>query len=270
MSDSRNNKSAMTYINQKIRTRQQLKDWMSRQLGYPLISVELTDEQLDDCIDNATLIWTKYAALRQRYISLDLSQYPVGDEAADIPEGFDLSEFRVASVYGISTGEGFDMGGGDSLWSVSNCMLANGTYPFLNTGHTKAGGFTTYQAVVEFVKTAKRVMCEEFDFSFNRYNQTLKLIPNPITANKAFGYTCIECEVVPPDEEIYGNEYVKRFAMAYAKITLGTIRSKFGAVALPGGGTIDTTIGEKGEKELEKLIDNIRKDETAGTGMLIG
>jgi hypothetical protein len=254
---------AATYINQRIKTRDTLKMWILRQLGSPLITVELTNEHLDDAIDNATLVWTKYATMRIKYLTLDLSTYPEADPIEETNEGFDLSEYRVAGVSSIQTGESFGLnGGGDQLFGLSNSMLAGGSYPFFSSAGAgkSGGGWTTYQGVVEFIKLSKRMMATEFDFIYNTYTQRLQLIPNPLTIPQV-GWTCIQCEVVPPDAELYGNEYIKRLALAHAKIMLGTIRTKFTGVTLPGGGQIDQTIGEKGQEELKTLIENIRKEE---------
>lgn len=266
------NTCAATYIHQKIKTRDNLKAWILRQLGSPLITVELTSDQLDDAIDNATLLWTKYATMRIKYLTLDLSTYPQADPIEETDEGFDLSEYRVAAVSSIQTGESFGLnGGGDQLFGLGNSMLAGGTYPFFNqAGAGKSGGgWTTYQGVVEFIKLSKRMMATEFDFIYNPYTHRLQLIPNPLTLPQV-GWTCIQCEVVPPDCELYGNEYIKRIALANAKIMLGTIRTKFTGVTLPGGGQIDITIGDKGQEELKTIIENIRKEEGYCTGVAIG
>lgn len=266
------NTTAATYINQKIKTRDDLKAWILRQLGFPLVTVELTSDQLDDAIDNATLIWTKYATLNTRYLALDLSTYPNEDVEEGTPEGFDLSEYRVAAVNAINTGEAFGInGGGDQLFGLGNSMLAGGSYPFFNsTGKGKgAGGWTTYQGVMEFIELSKRMMATEYDYIFNPTTGRLQLIPNPHTI-PSYGYTCIKCEIVPPDYELYGNEYVKRFAIAYAKINLGIIRKKFINVTLPGGGQIDNSIGDEGKEELKHLIENIKLDEGCSSGLDIG
>lgn len=262
--------TALTYINQKIKTRADLKKWIMRKLGFPMVTVELNEDQLDDAINDATLIWTKWAQLPMRYIALNLEEYPVADELNDTPEGFDLSPFRVAAVYSIATGDQFSMTGGDTLWSVGNAMLATGSYPFFNSGVSRAGGWTTFQAVSEFVKLSRRIMCSEFDFLYDNITQRLQLIPNPVLAGRAAGWTCIQAEVVPPDSQLYGNEYVKRFALAYAKITLGNVRKKFTNVTLPGGGHVDQTIGDEGRAELEKLVDSVKKDEAMPGGWFIG
>lgn len=264
--------NAATYINQKIKTRDQLKDWILRQLGYPLITVELTTDQLDDALDNATLIYTKYATLQTKYLTLNLGLYPNSDEEGGTPEGFDLSEYRVSNVSSINTGEAFGLNtGGDQLWGLGNAMLAGGSYPFFNNGQggKGMGGWTTYQCVVEFLELSKRMMATEYDYNYNPLTQRLQLIPNPTTI-PSYGYTCIQVEVIPPDCDLYGNEYVKRFALAYAKIMLGTIRKKFTNVGLPGGGQIDITIGDEGKEELKTLIDSVRKDESYSTGFMIG
>ena len=255
--------SAATYINQKIKTRDTLKAWILRQLGSPLITVELTTEHLDDAIDNATLLWTKYATMTIKYLSLNLGEYPNANEEEGTEEGFDLSEYRVAAVASIASGESFGLnGGGDQLFGLANSMVAGGSYPFFNqAGAGKGGGgWTTFQSVVEFIKLSKRMMATEFDFSYNPATQRLKLLPNPTTI-PMYGWTCIQCEVIPPDSELYGNEYIKRIALANAKIMLGTIRKKFTSVTLPGGGQIDITIGDEGKDELKTIIENIRKEE---------
>ena len=261
-----------TYINQKIKTRDALKAWVLRQLGSPLITVELTNDQLDDAVDNATLIWTKYATMRVKYLTLDLTTYPNSDPIEGTDEGWDLSEYRVAAVSSIQTGESFGLnGGGDQLFGLGNSMLAGGSYPFFSSaGAGKSnGGWTTYQGVVEFIKLSKRMMATEFDFIYNTATHRLQLIPNPLTLPQT-GWTCIQVEVVPPDSELYGNEYIKRFTLAYAKIMLGTVRTKFTGVTLPGGGQIDQTIGEKGQEELKLLIESVRREEGFCSGVAIG
>ena len=74
--DRKNSKSlakrerkALSYTNQRITTRAQLKDYIVDTLGYPLQTVELTDEQLEDCIDDATQLYTKWATLPEKYIT---------------------------------------------------------------------------------------------------------------------------------------------------------------------------------------------------------
>lgn len=74
----------------------------------------------------------------------------------------------------------------------------------------------------------------------------------------------LRCQVLPPIEELYGNEYVRRLCLAGAKMLLGTIRKKFGSVQLIGGGAVDTTIGDEGKEEWNQIMEELIKAESVG------
>ena len=263
-------RKAITYINQKIKTREELKDYISRKLGSDLQTVELTDEQLEDAIDDATLIWTKNADLQEKFVVADLSKYENADEDEGIEEGLDLSDYNVAAVHSVDGQDTFGMYGGDSIWGLSNCMLATGTYPFVGRtfGGTNFEGFTTMQTAFEFVSMAKRVTAQHFDYRFFPLTQRLVLIPNPnLDSRYRDTKVCFRVECVPEDSELYGNDYVKKLAVAYAKITLGTIRSKFQNVSFAGGVTVSANIGEEGRNELAAILQELQKEESCTCGM---
>jgi len=266
----RRERPLLSVINKQIRTRADLRDWIYRSLGFGMETVELTTEQLDDCIDNATLLWTKYADLDKKYGIFDLSKYPVKENGH--LEGFDVSEYRASAVVQANRGDLFSMFAGDGIWALSNCMLATGSYPFFGTTgqSTGYGGMTTYQAAFEFCKTAHRLFDTPFDADLDVDRQLLRLVPNPVTCHKNKGYICVEFDCVPIDEIVYGQEYVKRMALAYAKITLGIVRKKFTGLTLIGGGNIDTSIGDEGKNELENLIKDLSSRESIHCGIFFG
>lgn len=262
-------RTAVTYTNQRITTREALKDYIVTKLGYPLQTVELTDEQLEQAIDDATLTWTKYADLKQRFVIMSLSNYENEDVDNGIEEGLDLSEYNVAAVHGVNGQDTFGMYGGDAVWGLSNCMLATGTYPFMGQqfGGGSFEGFTTLQTAYEFVNMAKRLTAQQFDYRFYPLTQKLVLIPNPLKDSRYKDTSVVfQVECVPEDSELYGNDYVKRLAIAYAKITLGIIRSKFQNVTFGGSVTVNAEIGKEGQAELNDLLNRISKEESATCG----
>lgn len=264
---------ALSYTNQRITTRAQLKDYVEDTLGYPLHTVELTDEQLEDCIDDATQLYTKWATMPERYITMPLSAYQAPDEF-DENEGLDLSDYNVACVDSIGGHDQFGLFGADGLWGLSNCMLATGTYPFLGRsfGGTSYDGFTTYHAAYEFCQMAKRMCAHQFSYSFNPQTQLLKLIPRPSDNPEKWKDVVVlfQCECIPDDSILYGNNFVKRLTLAYAKIRLGTIRSKYSGATFGGGIQLNAGIGEEGRNELNDLIERIKKEESIGTGLMMG
>jgi len=100
-----------SFIDPGVRCLKELKDWILIGLGHPLVTVELTDEQLNFCIARATEVYTKYAYLgADKYLVIDLNGYQHGI-------GLDLRRFNIASVKDISLprDNAFAMGG-DLFW----------------------------------------------------------------------------------------------------------------------------------------------------------
>jgi hypothetical protein len=74
----------------------------------------------------------------------------------------------------------------------------------------------------------------------------------------------IEAEIEPPLDELYCNEHVKKLTLAYCKIMLGQIRGKYEGITLPGGGNVSAKIGDEGQQELDKIVENLRAETSFG------
>jgi len=254
--------SQSNYINHSIKTVEELKGWILHKLGHPLVTVELTDDQLNYCINDAFEIYTKYASFDTKPLVLDITSYEAG-------VGFNLSAYNIAAVHGLESSNDNVMGfTNDMIWSIPNALMQSGAYPFFGNGGAM-GSFVTLHNAFEWVSLAKRMTGSGYSFDYDRYTKYLKLYPEP-NLNRTDSCILIMAEVIPSDEYLFGNEYLRRFALAYSKILLGTVRKKFSGVQLIGGGTIDTEIGDEGKEELKELIENIRIDESVGSGMYIG
>lgn len=250
-----------TYIKPKIKTRDDLKERILQTLGYSLITAELNEEMLDMCIDEATELYTKYCSFPEKYLIINLKEEYVPGV------GINLSSRNVAAAYGVEMpGGNFGSMITDSIWSIPNAMLMSGAYPFFGAGGTGVGNWVTYHAAIEWLDLSKR-MVGGLQYEWDPYTQTLALIPEPTNLDKSI---LVKVEIIPDDEHLYGNEYVKRIAVAKAKILLGTIRKKFSNLTLLGGGTVDITIGDEGREELDTILENIRTDESRGNGFIIG
>lgn len=257
-----------TFLNPAVKSKTELKDWVMIMLGYPLITVELTDAQFDICIQNALQLYTKYASFPEKYLMINQSKY-------EHNKGLDLSPWNVVTVMEIATYRDgmYGIGGSDLFFgwpAVLNGQLGSG--PFLGSGtpgnRNWSGGFVTYHNFVEFAELARRMTGSNPDYRYDRTTKRLLLFPEPKTSDKSCPIL-LTCECEPTPEELYGNEYVKRIVLAYAKILLGTIRKKFSSVQLVGGGQIDTSIGDEGREELNSIIENIQKDESKGCFFMI-
>ena len=150
-----------------------------------------------------------------------------------------------------------------------------------------AGSFVTFHNFVEFKKMAQRVLSTQPDWHYDRVSKRLILIPEPRNCkppdqppyhselwphpdmgrrpNPRWGIPMVlEVECEPPISELLGNEHVKRLTLAFCKQMLGTIRSKFDGITLPGGGSVSKDIGQEGKEELDKILENLRAETAFG------
>lgn len=254
-----------SYITYSITTREELKEWILEECGSGLQTIEITDNQLDGCINTALETYTKWHTGPTRYLALQLSAY-------DETTGFDLSSYRVSAIedieddtFGLSSDSG-------QLWTMKNSMEATGMLPFgYGAGGQNQGlAWVSAEIAGQYTKLAKRQTASYWDYEFNRHTGSLKLIPNPITVGADLNqFLCISVEVVEPLEELYGNEFVKMLALARSMIVVGRVRKKFESIQLLGGGQVDTSIGEEGQELWDKLIEKIREQEGPSFGCII-
>ena len=66
------------YLNFSIQTRKDLANWCFRQLGYPFITIQLRQEHIDDCINDAVEEYTEYAANEKGFYAVNLKDYISG------------------------------------------------------------------------------------------------------------------------------------------------------------------------------------------------
>ena len=253
-------KAESSFIDPAVKSLVGLKDWILTMLGYPLVTVELNDNQLNICIQNALEKYTKYAYLgADKYLVVDMDCYEPG-------RGLNLKQFNVQSVKDISLPRDNAFAqGGDLFWGAYSFLGQGSSFmPFNNnSGMPTMGSWVTWHMVNEYFDVVKRCTGSNPDFQYDPITKYLKLMPEPRNHGR-HNKMLLTCQVIPPYEVLYGNEYVKKLSLAFAKMLLGTIRKKFGSVQLLGGAQLDTSIGDEGKAEYDSIMENIIRDEGKG------
>lgn len=80
-----------TFLHPTMKSKQELIDWVLSMLGYPLVTVELRENHFDTAIQNALMLYTKYASFPRKYMLKSSRQYVPG-------VGIDLSKENVTQV----------------------------------------------------------------------------------------------------------------------------------------------------------------------------
>lgn len=248
------------FLNYSIQTRQEFKDWILRQLGYPLVTIELTDDHLEDSINEAVETFTKYCSQETEYIAMDLSGYVS-------PSGLLLPN-NVTSVFQIDD-QGASTFGNDvnRLFSIPNVMLNTGMLAVPNPG--ESWNWINYEMSMEYLKLTRRMLGGGFQFEYNPRSKYLKLYPDP-KKEGVNGWIVFSCNVIRQATSQYGERWVKRYALALAKIILGTVRGKFDSVQLVGGGSLNKEIKQEGISERDDLMVKLREEEDGVYRFFIG
>ena len=264
-----------SFLNPYITNSEDLIAWGITKLGGEyedgeggLQNVELSKRMIQVCIADAIEKYTKYASFDTQDIIVSLDGYVKG-------KGLDLSEYNIADIHDISfKRDTLLYGFGNDLFFGTGALLQSyagaGVFPFFNNVGTTNGSWIGLHNLHEHLEMINRMTGSCPQYRYFRSTKTLKITPEPCIRPGKDNVILITCEVEPPPEELYGNEYVKRLFLAYLKIQLGIVRKKFGSVQLPGGGTIDTDIGQQGEQELEKALEELRSSESFGNLCFIG
>jgi hypothetical protein len=224
-----------------------MKDWVMRKLGWPLNKVEITEDQLQDCINDAVEEFTKYVQQEIQYLALDLEEYNTSGFTlpGNVQGIFALEE---SSIYGDT------IGGINTLFSVQNTMWNAGMFPIPGQG---GGGWIDFEMAMSYIDLIKRMTAAKFYFEFNERDQLLTLVPPP-TENNMKGHICVGTRVIRADDKQYGESWVKRYTLALAKVMVGNNRSKYAGAQLLAGASINAEMKQEGLAEQDKLLEELR------------
>ena len=249
-----------TYTNFAIQDLAALNAYILRSLGSPLIIVEITQDQLTDCINDATEYFTKYVTFDNEYITLDVSLY-----TQDV--GYQLPS-NVSAIYALDDSSAGMQGGDVSrLFSIPNAMLNAGMLFIPHPGG--AWGWASYEISMQYIELVRRMTGGGYQFEYNQRTHLLKLTPDPIR-EKQSGFIVVSAHIIRPETQLYGESWVKKYAMALAKIKVGTVRKKYANTQLLGGCTLDTSILDDGKAEKLELETDLASRENCAYGFFVG
>ncbi len=231
--------------------KQNIYDFCRTMLGDGMVDVEL------DPIHYQTALERTMSKFRQRspnsveesYVFLtlekDKNDYKLPEEIVNVQ-----SVFR--RTLGSRTG-----GGTGTNFEPFNLAYTN-TY-LLNS--TMLGGIATYYMFASYQEMVGRIFGSYIEFQWIPTTHVLRILQRPFTEGEVI---MLRCQNYRPDyvimEDYLAKQWIRDYTLANCKLMLGEARSKFGAIAGPGGsgqlngGDLKAAAKEEIEK-LEKELD---------------
>jgi hypothetical protein len=277
-----------TNLNHKIASYDALALRVRRQLGEPLVQVEIADEQIYDNIAIAMEYFTKYAGYTEEYLVFDSRKYVPGvglDVATLINRTPEMTSttlnnpMSATTSASLSGGMDFDL---ESYRRVLDCFVFNyGESTGINTLFTleqamaqqiyssyMVGNFgfdlTTWEVLKQFIDLRNKVLAQTPHYRFDPKTQILRIIPEPIRDNSYLGI--VGCYLERPIKDLINERWIFRYVLALSKITVANVRGKFSGTGLFAGGSVNAgdfmTQGIEERNALEQELKQQNEDVT--------
>ena len=237
----------------KPTTKQELIDHCLRKLGAPVLEVNVSDEQLDDCIDDAIQYFQErhFDGVERMYLKYKITQDDLDRGRANAPSGtgmvattgtgggfsntwYENSNYINVpdSVIGVEKVFKFDtssISGG--MFSIKYQLFLNDLY-FFNSVE-----LLQYQMTKRYLEDIDFLLTTDKQIRFNKRQDRLYLDIDWGSQDKD-QYLVLDCyRALDPStfSGVYNDSFLKRYCTALIKKQWGQNLIKFKGVKLPGG-----------------------------------
>jgi hypothetical protein len=233
-------------------SRSSLKDYCLRRLGFPVIELNLDDDQVEDRIDEALDLFRLYHvdAVEKTYLKHKVTDGDIANTYISISEDI----VGINKIFSLSaTQVGSNGQTNFNMFDLTYQLRLNELYDFTSAD------YVYYSLANQHLRTLEMLFIGDTPIRFNRYGGKL-YIDNPWGRRLSKDtYFIAECYVVLPESNtrFWNDVWLKKYTTTVIKEQWGSNLKKFAGVQLPGGITLngqqiyDEAIREKEQLELE-------------------
>ena len=254
-------------------TKATFKNYCLRSLGFGVIDINVSDDQVDDRIDEALQYFAQYHydGVEKMYLKYEITQTDI-DRAAtnDTTTATDTVDSSItatfkegknfipmpSSVVSVIQIFPFDDQTTNNMFDIRYQLRLNDLYDFSSTS------IIHYQMTMQQLDFLSHILVGEKPIRFNQHQNRLYLdmdFSNDIDVGE---FLIIECyrKIDPATyTDIFDDIYLKRYATALIKRQWGANLSKFKGVQILGGVEMDGEgIYSQAQEELQKLEEEIQ------------
>jgi len=267
-------------------TRQELIDYGKRQLGYPVLEINVAEEQIEDALDDTIIFYQDrhMDGVEKMYLKHKITKDFTDTIQATSAEGYETSlgitttTSSSVNITGIgATTFNFDetqnfiqipdaVIGIEKVWKVDSRAIAsnmfNLTYQlFLNEiYYFSSMELLSYTQTKRYLEDIDFILHPDKQIRFNRRQNRL-YIDSDYSSIKEDDYLIIECyRVLDPNDypKVYNDRWVKKYFTATLKKQWGQNLIKFQGVKLPGGVELNgRQIYDDGVAEMQAIEDKM-------------
>ena len=236
-----------------VNSRQALIDYCLRRLGFPVIEINIDQDQIDDRIDDAIQYWQDYHfdGLQKVYYIKTITQTEITNKYVNLSNVRDaannaLDIVGVTRIFPIN-----DSQATINMFDLRYQLRLNELYDFTSAS------YVNYTLTQQHLRSLELLFTGEVPIRFQRHMQRLFIDWAWGTSEAPAGAIMVIESYANIDASVYNrvwnDRWVKEYATALIKRSWGNNLKKFSGLQLPGGVTLN------GDKIYEEAIDEISK-----------
>ncbi len=258
----------------KPSTRQGLIDFCLRRLGFPVLEINVDDDQLDDLTDDALQYFQErhFDGIEKVYLKHKIT----AAEKDTITSGVTTTTSTDPNLGSLSYQEDNKfiqlpdhVIGVDKVFKIDDSTISSGLFNikyqiFLNDlYYYGALDLMNYAMTKQYLEDLSRIITPDVQVRFNKKQHKLYLDIDwdQISDDRWFVFDCWRIVDPANSTDIYNDWWLKRYLTATIKRQWGQNLIKFNGVLLPGGVQLNgREIYEDAVKEIELIEEELRKE----------
>ena len=244
-----------------IGSRQGFKDYILRRLGYPVIDINVDDEQVEERIDDALLKFRDYHydGTQHLYLPYAVTQPDIDNRYVTLPENI----IGVTRIFDVN-----DSYGAMNLFNIRYQLHLNELF------NISSVSVTPYVVAMRHIEFLEEVFVGKKPIRFNRHMDRLYVDMNWNDDLKVGQYIIIDCyKTVDPEEfpDVWDDPWLKEYATQLVKRQWGEHLKLYEGMNLPGGITFNgQKIWEEANTKVEELEQRVINDYSLPVTDMIG
>ena len=269
----------------KPTTRQELKDYCLRQLGAPVLEVNVDDDQVDDLMDDALQLFNErhFDGVERMYLKYKLTQDDIDRGKADPTTGVGIVTTNATSTsisgYGTTTSSWYENSnflqvpdsviGVEKIFKFDSSTISSGMFSvkyqlFLNDMYNfNSIDLLQYSMVKTYLEDIDFLLTTDKQIRFNKRQDRLYLDID-WASETADTYIVLDCyRALDPTNYagVYNDSFLKKYLTALIKRQWGQNLIKFRGVKLPGGIEFNgREIYDDGQRDLDDIKERMASE----------
>ena len=265
-------------------SREGLMDYAKRQLGFPVLEINVADEQFQDLLDDAIQIYQErhYDGIARMYLKYKVTQDDIdrgqargGDSTLGITTTTTTSTVGLSTTFDLEENNNYiqmppSVIGVNQIFKVRSDTVYDGLFNiryqlFLNDLYAFGSiDLLQYSMVQTKLEDITFLLNPNVRYRFNIRQDRLYIDIDWGAAVNVGDYLVIDCfRILDPDDftKVYNDQFLKRYFTALCKKQWGQNLIKFQGVQLPGGIQLNgRQIYDDGVRELDEIRSKMSSD----------